>query len=167
MPGADSRTAYVGLGSNVGDRSANLRSARDRLAREGAGRVRSSSIYETEPIGAMPDQRDFLNACVAVEVGLGPEPLLDRLKAIESELGRRLGGPRHGPRAIDLDLLMLDGCEHRSSRLTLPHPEIERRRFVLLPLLELEPELRLPGGDALAEALAAVEHQRVVRVCAL
>jgi len=157
----------VGLGSNVGDRLANLRAARDRLAREGAGRVRSSSVYETEPIGAIPDQRDFLNACVAVEVGLDPEPLLDRLKAIESELGRRLGGPRHGPRAIDLDLLMLEGSEHRSSRLTLPHPEIPHRRFVLLPLLELDPELRLPGGDALADTLAAVEHQRVMRVGAL
>ena len=160
----------MGLGSNVGDRLANLRSARDRLAREargGATGLRSSSVYETEPIGAIGDQRDFLNACVTVEVALDPEPLLDLLKAIESEIGRRPGGPRHGPRAIDLDLLMLKGVEHRSPRLTLPHPEIERRRFVLLPLLELEPDLRRPGGDALADALAAVENQRVVRVGAL
>ena len=163
----EARTAYVGLGSNVGDRLANLRSARDRLAREarrGASRVRSSSVYETEPVGSIPDQRDFLTACVAVEVALDPEPLLDRLKAIERELGRRLGGPRQGPRVIDLDLLLLDGVEHRDPRLTLPHPEIERRRFVLLPLLELEPNLRLPGGSVPAEALRAVEDQRVARV---
>lgn len=157
----------MGLGSNVGDRLANLRSARERLAREvpaGATALRSSSVYETEPIGPISDQRDFLNACVAVKVALDPEPLLDRLKAIESELGRLVGGPRHGPRVIDLDLLMLDGVEHRGPRLTLPHPEIERRRFVLLPLLDLEPDLRLPGGGALADAAAAVEDQRVVRV---
>ena len=156
----------MGLGSNVGDRLANLRSARDRLAREACRgtAVRSSSVYETEPIGAIPGQRDFLNACVAVEVGLDSEPLLNRLKAIESELGRRLGGPRQGPRVIDLDLLMLDGVVHRSPRLTLPHREIERRRFVLVPLLELEPNLRLPGGSPLADALKAVEDQRVTRV---
>lgn len=164
---APGKTAYVGLGSNVGDRLANLRRARDRLAREAAGAVRSSSVYETEPIGAIPGQRDFLNACVAMEVELAPEPLLDRLKAIEGELGRRVGGPHEGPRTIDLDLLMIDGCEHRNARLALPHPEIRRRRFVLVPLLELEPELRLPRGGALVDALAAVEDQRVARVGAL
>lgn len=167
MAGPHRLTAYVGLGSNVGDRLANLRAARHRLAHEALRPPRSSSVYETEPIGAVADQRDFLNACVELEVALEPEELLGRLKAIERELGRSAGGARHGPRAIDLDLLLLDGVVHRSTRLTLPHPEIARRRFVLLPLLELEPRLRLPDGSALADALSAVAGQRVERVGAL
>jgi 2-amino-4-hydroxy-6-hydroxymethyldihydropteridine diphosphokinase len=124
-------------------------------------------VYETEPMGAVPDQRDFLNACVAVEVELEPEELLDRLKAIERDLGRAAGGPRHGPRTIDLDLLLLDGVERRDDRLTLPHPEVLQRRFVLVPLLELDPRMRLPDGRDLAAALPAVADQRVERVGAL
>jgi 2-amino-4-hydroxy-6-hydroxymethyldihydropteridine diphosphokinase len=167
LASAQRRTAYVGLGSNVGDRLANLRAARERLAREALRPPRSSSVYETEPMGAVADQRDFLNACVAVEVELEPEELLDRLKAIERDLGRAAGGPRHGPRAIDLDLLLLDGVERRDARLTLPHPEVLNRRFVLVPLLELAPRMRLPDGRELAAALPAVADQRVERVAGL
>jgi 2-amino-4-hydroxy-6-hydroxymethyldihydropteridine diphosphokinase len=158
------RTAYVGLGSNVGDRLANLRAARERLAREALRPPRSSSVYETEPMGAVADQRDFLNACVAVEVELEPEELLDRLKAIERDLGRAATGPRHAPRTIDLDLLLLDGLERRDARLTLPHPEVLRRRFVLVPLLELDPRIRLPDGRDLVAALPGVADQRVDRL---
>lgn len=158
------RTAYVGLGSNVGDRLANLRAARDRLARAALGPPRASSVYETEPIGEVPGQRDFLNACVAIEVSAEPEELLALLKRIELELGRSPGGPRHGPRVVDLDLLLLDGAERRDAGLTLPHPEIARRRFVLAPLVELEPALRLPDGRPLAELLPAVAGQRVERL---
>ena len=110
---------------------------------------------------------DFLNACVAVEVDLDPEDLLDRLKAIERDLGRAASGLRHGPRTIDLDLLLLDGVERRDARLTLPHPEVLQRRFVLVPLLELDPGIRLPDGRDLAAALPAVAGQRVERVGAL
>jgi 2-amino-4-hydroxy-6-hydroxymethyldihydropteridine diphosphokinase len=109
------------------------------------------------------DQPDFLNACLAVETELGPEELLDECKAVEREVGREAGGVRHGPRAIDLDLLLLGEVEHRSERLTLPHPELLSRRFVLEPLLELDSELALPDGRRLADALPALMNQRVER----
>jgi 2-amino-4-hydroxy-6-hydroxymethyldihydropteridine diphosphokinase len=100
-----------------------------------------------------------------VRTALGPERLLDVCKAIEVEHGRAFGGPRHGPRPIDLDLLLLGELELRSERLTLPHPEVTSRRFVLVPLLELDPGLRLPDGTALSEALASLgPGQRVRRV---
>jgi 2-amino-4-hydroxy-6-hydroxymethyldihydropteridine diphosphokinase len=100
-----------------------------------------------------------------VRTSLAPEGLLDVCKAIEVEHGRAFGGPRHGPRPIDLDLLLLGELELRSERLTLPHPEVTSRRFVLVPLLELDPRLRLPDGTELSEALASLgPGQRVTRV---
>ena len=112
-----------------------------------------SSIYETEPVGEVLDQPDFLNAAVRVSTTLEPEELLDVCKAVEAERGRVLGGPRHGPRPLDVDLLLLGDVELETRRLTLPHREVTRRRFVLEPLLEIEPELRLPDGTRLSEAL--------------
>ena len=109
----------------------------------------------------MTDQREFLNACLRIETSLDPEGLLDACKQIERELGRSAGGVRHGPRPIDLDLLLLGDLELRSERLTLPHPQVTSRRFVLEPLLELEPELRLPDGRDLSSFLPAVADQRV------
>ena len=159
---------FVGLGSNVGDRLANLRAARDRLAAtEGIAVVAASSAYETEPQGEVRDQPDFLNACLEIATGLGPEELLDACKAVERSLGRAAGGPRHGPRTIDVDLLLLGDLVHRSERLALPHPEVTARRFVLAPLVELDPRLTLPDGTRLADALRAVEGQRVERIGAL
>jgi 2-amino-4-hydroxy-6-hydroxymethyldihydropteridine diphosphokinase len=100
-----------------------------------------------------------------VRTALGPEELLDRCKAIEAEQGRALGGPRHGPRPIDIDLLLLGDIEMSSERLTLPHPEVTSRRFVLEPLLEIDPDLRLPDGTSLEDALLALgPGQRVTRV---
>jgi 2-amino-4-hydroxy-6-hydroxymethyldihydropteridine diphosphokinase len=156
--------AYLGLGSNVGDRFANLRAAREALGRRGLTVVASSSVYETAPQGEILDQPDFLNACIAVETELGPEELLDECKAVESELGRQPGGPRHAPRPIDVDLLLLGGLEHSSERLSLPHVEIRSRRFVLEPLLELDPNLTLPDGTVLADVLAGLAGQRVDRL---
>jgi 2-amino-4-hydroxy-6-hydroxymethyldihydropteridine diphosphokinase len=156
--------AYLGLGSNEGDRLAALRAARAALPGHGAEVVASSSVYETEPQGEVADQPDFLNACVAVETELGPEELLDACKAVERELGRAPGGARHGPRPIDVDVLLLGALEHRSERLTVPHAEIRSRRFVLAPLLELEPELVLPDGTPLTDALGRVAGQRVERL---
>ena len=124
-----------------------------------------SSLYETEPVGEFLDQPDFLNAAVRVRTSLGAEELLDLCKAIEAEHGRAFGGPRHGPRPIDLDLLLLDNLELRTERLTLPHPEVASRRFVLAPLLELDPGLRLPDGTELSRALESLgPGQRVTRV---
>jgi 2-amino-4-hydroxy-6-hydroxymethyldihydropteridine diphosphokinase len=123
----------------------------------------ASSVYETEPQGEMPDQPDFLNACLAVDTELGPEKLLDACKEVEREVGRERGGRRHGPRAIDVDVLLLGDLEHSSERLSVPHPELVMRRFVLVPLLELDPDLTLPDGTRLADALDALEGQRVER----
>jgi 2-amino-4-hydroxy-6-hydroxymethyldihydropteridine diphosphokinase len=156
-----SLTGYLGLGSNVGDRLANLRGARYALGRHGVEVLASSSVYETAPQGEVTDQPDFLNACLRVRTELGPEELLDAGKAVERELGRTPGGVRHGPRPIDVDVLLLGELEFRSERLTLPHPEVSSRRFVLEPLLELDPELALPDGTRLADGLDAVRDQPV------
>jgi 2-amino-4-hydroxy-6-hydroxymethyldihydropteridine diphosphokinase len=126
--------------------------------------VASSSVYETEPVGEVPDQRDFLNACVRIRTDLGPEPLLDACKAVEAELGREPGGARHGPRPIDVDVLLLGDERYRSEHVVLPHPEVAMRRFVLVPLLELDPELALPDGVALRAALAALPSGQDVRL---
>jgi 2-amino-4-hydroxy-6-hydroxymethyldihydropteridine diphosphokinase len=124
-----------------------------------------SSLYETAPVGLVLDQPDFLNACVRIETDLGPEDLLDVCKAVEREVGRAAGGPRHGPRVIDVDLLLLGDLEYKSERLTLPHAETGSRRFVLVPLLELDPDLTLPSGQRLADTLAGLsESQAVSRV---
>jgi len=125
----------------------------------------ASSLYETEPVGEVLDQPDFLNAALRIGTELEPEELLDRCKAIELEQGRMIAGPRHGPRPLDVDLLLLGDLTLETERLTLPHPEVTSRRFVLEPLLELDPELTLPDGTRLAEALAALpEGQRAERV---
>ena len=126
--------------------------------------VARSSVYETEPQGEVLDQPDFLNAAVEIETELGPEPLLRLAKEVEAELGRDFAQVRHGPRVVDVDLLLLDDIALSTDRLTLPHPEVLTRRFVLVPLLELDPVLALPDGRRLADALARLEGQRVQRV---
>jgi 2-amino-4-hydroxy-6-hydroxymethyldihydropteridine diphosphokinase len=151
---------YVGLGSNVGDRREHLQAAVHALPEHGVRVLASSSVYETEPVGLVLDQRDFYNACVRVETAHGPEELLAVCKAVERSLGRAPGGVRHGPRPIDVDVLLLDDLEFSSERLTLPHPEVLSRRFVLVPLLELDPELALPGGARLTDALADLDRAR-------
>lgn len=148
----------------MGDRLAQLRRACELLDEHGVRVLRRSSVYETEPQGEILDQPEFLNACVEIETGLGPEDLLDMCKVVERELGRMVAGPRHGPRPIDVDLLLLGDLEHESDRLTLPHRDVGARRFVLEPLLELDRELTLPDGTRLADALDRIEGQRVERV---
>jgi 2-amino-4-hydroxy-6-hydroxymethyldihydropteridine diphosphokinase len=154
---------YLGLGSNEGDRLGALRAARAELERRGVAVAAASSVYETAPQGELLDQPDFLNACLAIDTELGPEELLDVCKEVERALGRAVGGPRHGPRPIDVDLLLLGDLVHRSERLTLPHPEVAARRFVLDPLLELEPGLALPDGTPLAPLLPTLTDQPVTR----
>jgi 2-amino-4-hydroxy-6-hydroxymethyldihydropteridine diphosphokinase len=159
------RAGYIGLGSNVGDRQAELAAAVRGLRERGVEVEAVSSLYETEPVGEITDQADFLNAVARVRTALEPEKLLDACKSIEAERGRDFSAPRHSPRPVDLDLLLLGDLEMETERLTLPHPEVTSRRFVLEPLLELDPELALPGGGPLSEALAELgEDERVERL---
>jgi 2-amino-4-hydroxy-6-hydroxymethyldihydropteridine diphosphokinase len=159
-----SRIGYLGLGSNVGDRAGHLRAAVEMLAERGVEVEAVSSAYETEPVGEVLDQPDFLNAAVRVRTDLDPEALLDLCKQIELERGRTLDAPRHSPRPLDVDLLLLGDSELATDSLTLPHSETTSRRFVLVPLLELDPELALPDGTRLADALASLgQGQRVRR----
>jgi 2-amino-4-hydroxy-6-hydroxymethyldihydropteridine diphosphokinase len=150
------RVGYLGLGSNVGDRERHLREAVAMLRERGVEVEAVSSLYETEPVGEVLDQPDFLNAAVRIRTELEPEALLDLCKAIEAEHGRAFDRPRHSPRPLDVDLLLLGDVTLSSERLTLPHPEVRSRRFVLAPLLELDPELTLPDGTRLADALASL-----------
>lgn len=162
------RGGYLGLGSNVGDREGHLRAAIALLREHGVEIEAVSSLYETEPVGEVLDQPDFLNAAVRIGTELEPEELLDLCKAIEAERGRAFDHPRHSPRPLDVDLLLLGDLTLATERLTLPHPEVTSRRFVLAPLLELDPELTLPDGSRLAGALAALgPGQRAARVGSL
>jgi 2-amino-4-hydroxy-6-hydroxymethyldihydropteridine diphosphokinase len=158
-----SREGYLGLGSNVGDRRGNLQAAVDALPGHGVEVLASSSTYDTEPVGLVLDQPEFLNACIRIRTALAPEALLDACKAVERDLGRQAGGVRHGPRPIDVDLLLLGEETFRSERLSLPHEQVTSRRFVLVPLLELAPDLVVPGAGRAADALAALGHDGDVR----
>jgi 2-amino-4-hydroxy-6-hydroxymethyldihydropteridine diphosphokinase len=157
------RLGYLGLGSNQGDRRANLQAAVDALPRHGVRVPAASAIYDTDPVGELLAQPTFLNACVQIETELEPEELLDACKAIERELGRKPGGRRHAPRLIDLDVLLLGDVTYQSPRLQLPHAEVLTRRFVLIPLLELDFELATPSGERLADALATLPVTEGVR----
>jgi 2-amino-4-hydroxy-6-hydroxymethyldihydropteridine diphosphokinase len=155
---------HLGLGSNVGERRANLQAAVDALPAHAVTVLASSSTYDTDPVGEVLDQPPFLNAAVRIETALAPLALLDACKEIERELGRRAGGPRHGPRPIDLDLLLLGDIELDDERLVLPHEQVLARRFVLIPLLELDFELATPAGERLSDALAALDLSEGVRL---
>jgi 2-amino-4-hydroxy-6-hydroxymethyldihydropteridine diphosphokinase len=157
------RNGYLGLGSNIGERREHLAAAARALPGHGVRVLKSSSLYDTEPVGLVLDQPEFLNACLQIETALRPEELLDACKAVEGQVGRAAGGPRHGPRVIDVDLLLLGALEYSSPRLTLPHAEVRSRRFVLVPLLELDPDLTLPTGERLDDLLAALGPGQAVR----
>jgi 2-amino-4-hydroxy-6-hydroxymethyldihydropteridine diphosphokinase len=149
--------AFVGLGSNLGDREATLRSAVELLgAYDGIEIVAVSSFRETDPVGYV-DQPCFLNGAVAIETSLAPAKLLALLLEVERELGRTREGPRYGPRIVDLDLLLIDGIEVDEPGLTVPHPRLHERAFALEPLAELDPELVVPGHGPVVELLQQLE----------
>jgi len=156
---------YLGLGSNVGNRRMNLQATVESLWAHDVVPLASSSVYETEPVGDVLDQRSFFNAVLRVETRLDPERLLDACKAVERAFGRTQVGEdgyvKHGPRAIDVDLLLLGDAEYSSERLTLPHREVTSRRFVLVPLLELAPDLVVPGRGPATLALDLIDGQDV------
>ncbi len=147
--------AYVGLGANLGDREASIRRAVELLRVEPEiDVVAVSTLRETEPVGYV-EQPPFLNGAAALETELEPRELLDRLLAVERELGRvREEGPRFGPRTIDLDLLLHGDSVVHEPGLIVPHPRLAERRFALEPLHELDPGLALPGGRLVADLLA-------------
>lgn len=159
------RTGYLGLGSNVGDPAAHLRAALELLEAEGIEIDAVSSAYVTEPVGEVLDQPDFLNAAVRISTDLEPEALLDACKRVEAARGRTFDAPRHSPRPLDVDLLLLGDLERSTDRLTLPHREVTTRRFVLVPLLELDPELELPDGTRLASTLVDLQGEARVDRC--
>ncbi|MGX6448361.1 2-amino-4-hydroxy-6-hydroxymethyldihydropteridine diphosphokinase [Patulibacter sp. S7RM1-6] len=173
MSGADDprpgeRRGYLGLGSNVGDRRAQLQAAVDALSAHGVRVLGSSATYDTDPVGEIVDQPSFLNACVRIASALTPEELLDACKAVERDRGRQTDTTapdyvRHGPRPVDVDLLLLGDEPYRSERLTLPHAQVAERRFVLVPLLELDLDLALPDGTVLADRLAELPLDEGVR----
>lgn len=155
--------AYLSLGSNVGDRKATLDAALRRL--EGSNKVRvvkRSSIYETEPIGYV-DQPWFYNLAAEVETDLDPDGLLVLTKQVEQDLNRTRE-IRWGPRTIDIDILLYDEVVVNGDRLTLPHPEMTQRRFVLEPLHEIAPGLRLPDGRRIADLIPGVASQEARKI---
>ncbi|GGA18957.1 2-amino-4-hydroxy-6-hydroxymethyldihydropteridine diphosphokinase [Dyella nitratireducens] len=151
--------AYVALGSNLGDSKQHLLDAIEALAvLPDTSLIARSRIYRTPPWGKL-DQPDFLNAVVAIETSREPHDLLDALLNIERAAGRERNGERWGPRTLDLDLLYVAGKAVNSERLTLPHPHIANRAFVLLPLHDVAPELDVPGQGKVADLLRAVDTQ--------
>lgn len=149
-------TAYVALGSNLGDPRQQVLDAFDALADMPHSRLLARSrLYRTPPWGVL-DQPWFVNAAAQLDTALEPHALLDALQAIERRAGR-VRGVRYGPRTLDLDLLHVAGVRRADARLTLPHPRIAERAFVLLPLAELASDLELPGQGRVAELLAAVD----------
>lgn len=149
--------AYIGLGSNLGDRHAALTRALALLASHpGIELVAVSSFLETDPVGYL-DQPSFLNAAAAVETALTPHELLSTLLDVERDLGRTRDGPRYGPRTVDLDILLIDGLKLDSDGLTVPHPRLHERVFALAPLAELDSSLFVPGHGSVGELLERLE----------
>ncbi len=163
MPAVSERLGLLGLGSNLGDRRANLQAAVAALAAAPMRVLASSSVYDTDPVGEVLDQPAFLNTCLRVSTALEPLELLDAAKALEARLGRELSGVRHGPRLIDVDVLLLGDVQLRHERLVLPHEQVLTRRFVLIPALELDFDLCVPDGRRLSDALAALPPDEGVR----
>ncbi|MHC1758633.1 MAG: 2-amino-4-hydroxy-6-hydroxymethyldihydropteridine diphosphokinase [Negativicutes bacterium] len=149
----------IGLGSNMGERDQNLQHALGMLETDGCICIdKVSSIYETAPFGVM-DQNDFLNMVVVVKTELSPEKLLHKCLTVENAMGRVRS--RHwGPRIIDLDLLIYDAVQMQTDNLTLPHPGIGQRAFVLIPMRDVAMDVQLPGGLTIDSLLAGLSESR-------
>ena len=155
--------AYIGIGSNLGDRKANALEAVDRVSKLPTTRlVRASSLYESEPLGDAKTW--FVNSVIEIETDFPPDELLKRLKAIEKAMGRkRVKGKRWGSRIIDLDILLSENEVVDKRTLKVPHPEMHKRRFVLMPLAELAPHVVHPGlGQSVSALLATVKDDKRV-----
>ena len=156
-------TAFIALGANLGDPAATVKAAFAALANLPDSRiVHCSSLYRTAPVG-ITEQPEFVNAVAQLETGLAPEALLDALLVIEQPF-RRIRAGRNGPRTLDLDLLLYGDQFVSLPRLTLPHPRLHLRAFVLYPLAEIAPDLKIPGRGTVAAWLPAVANQGIVRL---
>jgi 2-amino-4-hydroxy-6-hydroxymethyldihydropteridine diphosphokinase len=156
------KLVYIGLGSNMGDRELLLRHALEKLEEPDIHLLRTSSLYETEPIG-LQEQAWFLNLVAEFETTLFPRQLLHRAQRVERELGRKRSVV-NGPRTLDIDILLYGQTVMESDELTIPHPRYAERRFVLAPLAELDPKLRDPlTGHTVTEMLNALQGQAVQR----
>ena len=156
-------TAFVALGANLGDPASTVRAAFAALANLPDSRiVHCSSLYRTAPVG-LADQPEFINAVAQLETNLAPEALLDALLEIEQRFGR-IRAERNGPRTLDLDVLLYNDQFVDLPRLTLPHPRLHLRAFVLQPLAEIAPNLEIPGRGTVAAWLPAVANQGIVKL---
>ncbi len=154
------KIAYLGLGSNLGDRKKFLQEALQKLEGNGLRLLKVSSLYETEPMGFV-GQGWFLNLCAQVETTLFPKQLLQRTQRVEREMGRRRT-MKNGPRNIDIDILLFGNAVVETTELRIPHPRYRERRFVLAPLAELQPNLRDPEtGETILQLLGNVPEQKV------
>jgi len=151
---------FLGLGANLGDRLATLQRAVELLAGRGVRTVACSRVWATAPVGGPPDQPEFLNVGVLVDPGvLTPTEILAAANAVEAELGR-VREVRWGPRTIDIDVLLWDDLRSDDPALTIPHPRLLERAFVVLPLLDLDPDPRLPDGSRLVDHPAPAGEAR-------
>lgn len=153
-------TAFVALGANLEGPAQHVNQAIEELGRLPESRVlRRSSLYRTAPVGLL-EQPDFINAVAQLETSLEPEPLLDALLALEARHGRRRGSP-NSPRTLDLDLLLYGDRRQQDERLTLPHPRMHERAFVLVPLAEIAPGATVPGRGRVSDLLDRVDRTGV------
>ena len=164
MSGQAKVRAFLGLGSNLGDRGGMLSAALGLLAGRDLRIVRTSRVYESQPWGKT-DQPAFLNQVVEIETALSPHALLGRCREVEDALGR-VRRERWGPRTIDIDILLYGDCVIDTPALVVPHAELRRRAFVLIPLAEVAPALRLPTGETVHDLLRAVPDRATVRAAA-
>lgn len=151
-------TGYIGIGSNVGERRAFCRAAVDELRAAGVNVTATSSLYETEPVGG-PPQRSFVNAVARIETSLSARDLLALCQQIEAKVGREASDIRWGPRVLDLDILLFDDEKINDPDLEIPHPRMTTRRFVLVPLLEIDPDAGDPWGMRYADLLDEAEGE--------
>ena len=161
--------AGIALGSNLGNRMAELRAGREFLHGLdcGGGEMLVSAVYETEPVDCASGTPAFLNAVVEIGTFLDPKQLLSLLRSHEKTRGRRAGGPENAPRNLDLDLLYADGLRLQGADLVLPHPRMAGRRFVMQPLADIRPDLVLPGQrESVAQLLASLPASPSVRIFA-
>lgn len=161
--GMSGSLAYIGLGSNLGDSVAQVNFALEAIDTSACSVTARSSLYSSAPVGYL-EQPHFVNAVCAVRTGLDPGELLDWMLDTESAMGRKRPAPANRPRLIDLDLLLYDDLTVSTSALSIPHPRMHERRFVLQPLSEIDSGLEIPGRGALASLLANCADQEVFRI---